>query len=129
MEMPVPLWTLHVLRRTLATGLQRLGVMLEVTEAVLNHVSGSRAGIVGVYQRHDYFSEKRDALDLWAREVRRLARAQRRTTNANKAALAPTLAQHIALAFKLLYEIGNASCRAKMHQYLKISWGASAIKE
>jgi hypothetical protein len=47
---------------------------LEVTEAVLNHVSGSRAGIVGVYQRHDYFAEKRKALDTWAREVRRLAK-------------------------------------------------------
>jgi len=45
-------WVLHDLRRTMATGLQRLGVRLEVTEAVLNHVSGSRSGIVGVYQRH-----------------------------------------------------------------------------
>jgi hypothetical protein len=35
-----------------ATGLQRLGVRLEVTEAVLNHISGSRAGVAGVYQRH-----------------------------------------------------------------------------
>ena len=40
---PVP-WTLHDIRRTVATGLQRLGVRLEVTEALLNHVSGSRAG-------------------------------------------------------------------------------------
>lgn len=76
-EQPVAHWTLHDLRRTLATGLQRLGVRLEVTEAVLNHVSGSRAGIVGVYQRHDYFTEKRAALDGWAKEVVRLARAQR----------------------------------------------------
>ena len=37
-------WRLHDLRRTMATGLQKLGVRLEVTEAVLNHVSGSRAG-------------------------------------------------------------------------------------
>jgi integrase len=74
---PVPRWTLHDLRRTLATGLQRLGVRLEVTEAVLNHVSGSRAGIVGVYQRHDYFSEKREALDAWAEEVLRLGQAGR----------------------------------------------------
>src|SRR5262249_51877675 len=43
-------WTLHDLRRTVASGLQRLGVRLEVTEAVLNHKSGSTAGIVGVYQ-------------------------------------------------------------------------------
>ena len=76
-KQPVQHWTLHDLRRTLATGLQRLGVRLEVTEAVLNHISGSRAGIVGVYQRHDYFAEKRKALDAWAKEVIRLARAQR----------------------------------------------------
>jgi len=52
-------WWLHDLRRTLATGLQRL----EVTEAVLNHLSGSRAGVVGIYQRHDWSEEKRAALD------------------------------------------------------------------
>src|SRR5262245_53815374 len=59
-------WTLHDLRRTVASGLQRLGVRLEVTEAVLNHRSGSTAGIVGVYQRHDYAAEKADALARWA---------------------------------------------------------------
>jgi len=62
-------WTLHDLRRTVASGLQRLGVRLEVTEAVLNHRSGSTAGIVGVYQRHDYADEKRDALARWADHV------------------------------------------------------------
>jgi integrase len=65
--------TTHDLRRSLATGLQRLGVKLEVTEALLNHVSGSRAGIVGVYQRHDWAAEKRAALDAWARHVLALA--------------------------------------------------------
>ena len=62
-------WRLHDLRRTFATNLQKLGVRLEVTEAVLNHVSGSRAGIVGVYQRHDFAAEKRAALDAWARKL------------------------------------------------------------
>jgi integrase len=62
-------WTLHDLRRTVASGLQRLGVRLEVTEAVLNHRSGSMAGIVGVYQRHDYADEKRDALARWGDHV------------------------------------------------------------
>jgi integrase len=62
-------WTLHDLRRTVATNLQKLGVRLEVTEAVLNHVSGSRAGIVGVYQRHSWADEKRAALDAWARRL------------------------------------------------------------
>jgi integrase len=64
--------TVHDLRRTVATGLQRLGVRLEVTEAVLNHVSGSRAGVVGIYQRHDWAHEKRAALDAWARHIERL---------------------------------------------------------
>jgi integrase len=62
-------WRLHDLRRTAATGLQRLGVRLEVTEQVLNHVSGSRAGIVGVYQRHDFAAEKRAALEAWGNHV------------------------------------------------------------
>jgi hypothetical protein len=44
----------------------RLGINLPVIERVLNHVSGSFAGIVGVYQRHDFADEKRAALDLWA---------------------------------------------------------------
>ena len=59
----------HDIRRTVATGLQRLGVRLEVTEAILNHVSGTRAGVVGIYQRHDWSAEKRAALDAWARHI------------------------------------------------------------
>jgi integrase len=62
-------WRLHDLRRTMATGLQKLGIRLEVTEAVLNHVSGSRAGIVGVYQHHDWADEKRAALNAWGEHV------------------------------------------------------------
>lgn len=58
-------WRLHDLRRTLATGFQRLGVRFEVTEAVLNHLGGSRAGVAGIYQRHDWREEKRDALKVW----------------------------------------------------------------
>lgn len=66
---PIAPWRLHDLRRTLATGFQRLGVRFEVTEAVLNHVGGSRAGVAGIYQRHDWKAEKREALDLWNNHV------------------------------------------------------------
>ena len=66
---PLPAWRFHDLRRTTATGLKRLGVSLQVIEAILGHVSGSRAGIVGVYQRHHFDDEKRAALDAWARHV------------------------------------------------------------
>ena len=69
------------MRRTVATGLQRLGVRLEVTEAVLNHISGSRAGIAGVYQRHDWAAEKRAALDAWGAHV--LAAAEGRSATGN----------------------------------------------
>lgn len=65
-------WRLHDLRRTMATGLQRLGVRFEVTEAVLNHVSGSRAGVAGVYQRHHWTDEKREALTKWSEHVQQL---------------------------------------------------------
>jgi integrase len=63
-------WILHDLRRTFATGLQRLGVKIEVIEALLNHISGTRAGIVGVYQRYHYQDEMRDAVERWETHLR-----------------------------------------------------------
>ena len=69
---PVEHFVLHDLRRTAATGMQRLGEPMTVTEAVLNHIIGSRGGIAGAYQRHDYFNEKKDALAKWADYVRSL---------------------------------------------------------
>jgi integrase len=65
----LPPWRVHDLRRTVATGLQRLGVRLEVIEVVLGHVSGSRAGIVGVYQRHRFEDEAREALRRWGEHM------------------------------------------------------------
>jgi integrase len=62
-------WVLHDLRRTVASGMARLGLRLPVIEKVLNHASGSFRGIVGVYQRHDFAAEKRDALARWADHV------------------------------------------------------------
>ena len=71
----IPHWTFHDLRRTAATGMARLGIPVRVTEAVLNHVSGTAGGIVSVYQRHDYADEKRAALDAWARLIADLVEA------------------------------------------------------
>ncbi|WP_303810166.1 site-specific integrase [Sandarakinorhabdus limnophila] len=65
-------WRLHDLRRTCATGLASLRIPVRVTEAVLNHVSGTAGGIVSVYQRHDYADEKREALEAWGNYVMRL---------------------------------------------------------
>ena len=65
----MPAWRVHDLRRTLATGFQRLGIRFEVTEALLNHVSGAKRGIAGIYQRHDWKDEKRSALTAWGGHV------------------------------------------------------------
>lgn len=62
-------WTLHDLRRTFASGLASLGVQLPVVERLLNHVSGSFAGIVGVYQRYDFFPEMKDAVAKWEAHI------------------------------------------------------------
>jgi len=70
----VPAWRVHDLRRTVATGLQRLDVRFEVTEAVLNHVSGAKGGVAGIYQQHDWAAEKRAALDAWAARIAELIR-------------------------------------------------------
>ncbi len=66
-------WRLHDLRRTAATRMADLGVLPHVIEAVLNHVSGHRAGVAGVYNRSSYRAEKREALDRWARHVEAVA--------------------------------------------------------
>jgi integrase len=66
---PGTAWVLHDLRRTVASGMARLGIKLPVIEKVLNHASGSFRGIVGVYQRHDFAAEKRDALQRWADHI------------------------------------------------------------
>jgi integrase len=66
-------WTLHDCRRTFATGLQRLGFQVEVAEACLNHLSGTRAGVAGIYGRHDYANEKLQAFAAWGRHVAHVA--------------------------------------------------------
>lgn len=69
-----PGWRLHDLRRTAASGMARHGISVAVVEKVLNHVSGTFGGIVGVYQRHDFAAEKRHALTVWADHIENLKR-------------------------------------------------------
>jgi integrase len=63
-------WTLHDLRRTAATRMADIGVQPHIIEAVLNHVSGHKAGVAGTYNRSVYANEKRAALDAWANHLR-----------------------------------------------------------
>ena len=72
----MPPWRLHDIRRSVASGMARLGVSLPVIEKILNHTSGSFAGIVSVYQRHDFADEKRAALDRWGNFVAGLVSGQ-----------------------------------------------------
>lgn len=65
-------WVIHDLRRTVASGMARIGVALPVIERCLNHVSGSFAGIVGVYQRHEFEPEKEAAFRAWGDHLARL---------------------------------------------------------
>lgn len=62
-------WTPHDIRRTVATGMAGLGIAPHIVEAVLNHVSGFKAGVAGVYNRNTYEPEKRRALDMWAEHL------------------------------------------------------------
>lgn len=65
-------WTLHDLRRTFASGMASIGVQLPVVERLLNHVSGSFSGIVGVYQRYDFMPEMRNAIARWEDHIQGL---------------------------------------------------------
>jgi integrase len=63
-------WRVHDLRRTVSTIMhERLGVPPHVVEACLNHVSGHHGGVAGVYNKSQYLSEKRRALDMWAEHL------------------------------------------------------------
>jgi hypothetical protein len=62
-------WRFHDLRRTAVTGMNEIGVMPHVVEAVVNHVSGHRGGVAGVYNRAQYADEKRVALERWTAHV------------------------------------------------------------
>jgi len=72
---PLKEFVVHDLRRSFATGLQRLGVRMEVTERLLNHVGESHSGIRRVYQRHSYAKEMREAAEHWASHVEQITSA------------------------------------------------------
>ncbi|MGE0023215.1 MAG: tyrosine-type recombinase/integrase [Hyphomicrobium sp.] len=70
-------WTLHDIRRTAATGMARLGIAPHVVERVLNHVSGTFAGVAGIYNRFRYEDEMRGALLAWERQVMAIVDGER----------------------------------------------------
>jgi integrase len=65
----VPHWRLHDLRRTAATTMAEIGVPPHIVEAVLNHISGAKASVAGVYNRAAYAAQKKAALERWAAHI------------------------------------------------------------
>jgi integrase len=65
-------WRLHDLRRTCVSGMARLGIPPHVADKILNHQAGTISGVAAVYQRHDFLSERKDALEQWGAHVRKI---------------------------------------------------------
>jgi hypothetical protein len=55
----------------------QLGIQPHVIEAVVNHVSGHKGGVAGIYNRATYDREKREALNLWAEHVMALVEGRK----------------------------------------------------
>jgi hypothetical protein len=62
-------WIIHDIRRSAATGMAAIGIQPHIIEAVLNHISGHKAGVAGIYNRNTYEAEKALALSRWAEHV------------------------------------------------------------
>ena len=70
----VTAWRLHDLRRTCVSGMARLGIAPHVADKILNHQAGTISGVAAVYQRHEFLSERRQALDLWGIHIGEILR-------------------------------------------------------
>ena len=68
-KLDMPAWQLRDIRRTVATGMADIGIEPHIVEAVLNHVSGHKAGVAGIYNKSTYAPQKAAALGLWANHV------------------------------------------------------------
>jgi integrase len=79
-------WTLHDIRRSVATRLADLGVQPHVIEAMRNHQSGHKGGVAGTYNRSVYATETRAALALWADHVTALTSGRPRKITAMRRA-------------------------------------------
>lgn len=74
-------WRIHDLRRSAVTRMSEdLRIPPHIIEAVINHVSGTRSGVAGTYNRALHLDERRAALDAWAAYVLRLV-DEVKTTN------------------------------------------------
>jgi len=68
----VPKWVTHDIRRSVASGMAKIGIAVPVTEKILAHRSGTFRGIVGTYQRHSFLPEMAAAMQKWGDHVEQL---------------------------------------------------------
>ena len=65
-------WRIHDIRRSVATHMAEIGILPHIVEATLNHLSGHKSGIAGVYNRATYDDERAAALDKWSSHVKHI---------------------------------------------------------
>ena len=68
-------WRLHDLRRTCVSGMARLKIPPHVADKVINHQTGTISGVAAVYQRHEFLSERKEALERWGEHIKALIEA------------------------------------------------------
>jgi len=68
-------WRVHDLRRTVVSGMARLGVPPHVADKILNHQAGTISGVAAVYQRHEFLAERKEALNRWGAHVTQIVDA------------------------------------------------------
>jgi integrase len=73
----VPKWVVHDVRRSVASGMARIGIAVPVIEKILAHRKGTFAGVVGVYQKHSFLPEMAAALQRWGDHVEGLVSGRR----------------------------------------------------
>jgi integrase len=88
----IPEWNIHDLRRTAATWMDGAGFETNIIEWVLNHISGTRGGLIGTYQRHPHLVERKLAIEAWNKHMAELTGQQEPETNVVSFQKAPVVA-------------------------------------
>lgn len=65
-------WCVHDFRRTIATGLQRLGLRPDIADQVIGHVGSTRTGAAAHYLHHQYDEERKAALQAWSEHIEKV---------------------------------------------------------
>jgi integrase len=75
-------WRHHDLRRTIVSGMARLGIPPHVADKILNHQAGTISGVAAVYQRHEFLAERKEALNRWGAHVEQIVQTLDRPNEA-----------------------------------------------